>query len=139
MRIVVDAMGSDNCPVPDVDGAVQAARAGGDTIILVGDKTAIERELAKYDTSDLSIEVVNASHAVDMHDRPSQVARSKPDSSMFVGMNLVKDGKADAFVTAGNTGAALAIAPLHTPRRIRGVKRPPLAAVIPLQRKGFLL
>src|SRR5258708_21600400 len=124
MRIVVDAMGSDNCPVPDVDGAVQAARAGGDTIILVGDKAAIEQELAKYDTSGLSIEVVNASHAVDMHDRPSQVARSKPESSMFVGMSLVKDGKADAFVTAGNKGRPMSIATLKTLRRIPGVKRP---------------
>src|SRR5258708_27003971 len=133
MRIVVDAMGSDNCPVPDVDGAVQAARAGGDTIILVGDQAAIEQELAKYDPSGLTIEVVNASHAVDMHDRPSQVARSKPESSMFVGMNLVKDGKADAFVTAGNTGAALAIPTLNTLRRLRGVKRPTPTPLLPLQ------
>src|SRR5258708_11134908 len=139
MRIVVDAMGSDNCPVPDVDGAIQAARAGGDTIILVGDQAAIQQELAKYETSGLNIEVIHASHAVDMHDRPSQVARAKPDSSMFVGMNLVKDGKADAFVTAGNTGAALAIATLNTLRRIRGVKRPTLTALIPLQGKVFIL
>lgn len=139
MRIVVDAMGSDNCPIPDVDGAVQAARAGGDTIILVGDKAAIAQELAKYDTNGLNINVVHASHAVDMHDRPSQVMRAKPDSSMYVGMNLVKDGKADAFVTAGNTGAALAIATLNTLRRIRGVKRPTLTALIPLQGKVFIL
>src|SRR5689334_12958399 len=110
MKIALDAMGSDHCPVPDVEGAVQAARENGDTVILVGDKVAIERELAKYDTKGLNLEVVHASQAVDMHDKPSQVAKAKPDSSMIVGMQLVKDGKADAFVTAGNTGAALAIA-----------------------------
>ncbi len=126
MRIAVDAMGSDACPVPDVDGAVQAARQANDTIILVGDQAAIERELAKYDRQGLNLEIVHASQTVDMHDKPSQVARTKRDSSMMVGMNLVRDGKADAFVTAGNSGAALALATLSTLRRIRGVKRPAL-------------
>ncbi|MEP7289833.1 MAG: phosphate acyltransferase PlsX [Chloroflexota bacterium] len=139
MRIVLDAMGSDTCPVPDVDGAVQAARASGDTIILVGDQAAIERELAKYDTKGLSLEVVHASQTVDMHDKPSQVARAKPDSSMMVGLMLVKNGKADAFVTAGNTGAALALATLSTLRRVRGVKRPALTALIRLGQKTVVL
>src|SRR5258708_34912435 len=116
MRIVLDAMGSDECPVPDVDGAVQAARQSGDTVILVGDQAAIERELAKYDTNSLKLEIVHAPQAVDMHDKPSNVAKLKPDSSMIVGMNLVKEGKADAFVTAGNTGSVLAIATLTTLR-----------------------
>lgn len=139
MKIVLDAMGSDHCPVPDVDGAVQAARANGDTIILVGDRIAIERELAKYDTQGLNLEVVHASQSVDMHDKPSQVAKLKPDSSMMVGMQLVKDGKGDAFVTAGNTGAALAIATLSVLRRIKGVRRPTMTAVVPLRGKLFIL
>ncbi len=139
MRIVVDAMGSDNCPVPDVDGAVQAARDSGDTIILVGDEGAIERELAKYNTSGLSLEIVHAAQAVDMHDKPSEVGRTKPESSMMVGLNLVRDGKADAFVTAGNTGAALALATLYTLRRIRGVKRPALTALVRVGTKTVVI
>jgi glycerol-3-phosphate acyltransferase PlsX len=139
MRIVVDAMGSDNCPQPDVEGAVQAARETGDTIILVGDKAAIDRELAKYDTAGLSFEVVHTSQAVDMHDKPSQVAKAKRDSSMLVGMMLVKDGKADAFVTAGNTGAALALATLTTFKRIKGVKRPALTALVKIGAKTIVI
>lgn len=130
MRIVLDAMGSDRCPVPDVEGAVQAARQCGETIVLVGDKASIEREVAKYNTTGLHLEIVHTSQAVDMHDRPSQVAKAKPDSSMIVGMTLVQDGKADAFVSAGNTGAVLAIATLQTLRRIPGVKRPALTSLI---------
>ena len=103
MRIVLDAMGSDRCPVPDVEGAVLAARAYGDTVILVGDETAIRQELTKHKTDGLLIEVVHAPQAITMDDKPSQVVRAKPDSSMAVGMALVRDGKADAFVSAGNT------------------------------------
>jgi glycerol-3-phosphate acyltransferase PlsX len=130
MKIVLDAMGSDHCPVPDVEGAVRSARESGDTIILTGDKAAIERELAKYDTKGLHLEIVHTTQAVDMRDVPSQVWRTKKDTSMAVGMNLVRDGQADAFVSAGNTGVVLALATLHTLRRIRGVKRPALSTLI---------
>src|SRR5258708_18908193 len=123
MRIVLDGLGSDHALLPDVEGAVLAARESGDTIILVGDQVAIERELVKYDTKGLKLEVIHTSQFVDMHDKPSQVIRDKPDSTMAVGMQLVRAGKAEAFVTAGNTGAALAIATLGSLRRIRGVKR----------------
>src|SRR5215813_11161740 len=119
-------MGSDNCPVPDVEGSVQAAREYGESIILIGDQAAIQRELAKDDTAGLKIEVVHAAQAVDMHDKPSQVGRTKKDSSMAIGMTMVHDGQADAFVTAGNTGAALALATLSTLKRLPGVKRPAL-------------
>jgi len=138
MRIVVDAMGSDTCPMPDVEGSVQAAHDSGDTIILVGDQVAIERELTKHHTTDLKIEVVHAPQAVDMHDKPSQVGRAKKDSSMAMGLNLVKDGKADAFVSAGNTGAVLAFATLHTLRRIKGVKRPALTSLIQVMDKTVI-
>src|SRR5690348_2484993 len=110
MRIVLDAMGSDECPVPDVEGAVLAAREYGDTIVLVGDQVKINQELKKYNTSGLKVEVIQADEEILMTDKPSLVGKGKPHSSMHVGMNLVAEGKADAFVTAGNTGAALAIA-----------------------------
>ncbi|MHB8748678.1 MAG: phosphate acyltransferase PlsX [Aggregatilineales bacterium] len=139
MRIVVDAMGSDRCPGPDVDGAVQAARATGETMILVGDNAAILSELAKRSTDGLSIEVVHAPEAITMHDKPSQVNRAKPQSSMAIGMGLVRDGKADAFVTAGNTGAALALATLGVLRRIPGVKRPALTSLIQIGGQTLIL
>lgn len=128
MRIVVDGMGSDINPEPDVAGSVLAAREWGDTILLVGIPSKIEAELAKYDTSGLKIEVVPASEVIEMTDKPAESAKRKLDSSMHVGMGLVRDEKADAFVTAGNTGAALAVATLHM-KRIRGISRPVLTAV----------
>lgn len=130
MRIALDAMGSDNFPVPDVEGAVAAAKEFGDTIILVGDEKRITPELAKHQTSGISIEIVHAEDIITMDDKPAEVGKTKPHSSMHIGMNLVKDGKADAFVTAGNTGAAMTIATLFTLRRIPGVKRPALSSII---------
>jgi glycerol-3-phosphate acyltransferase PlsX len=133
MRIVLDAMGSDDNPIPDVAGAVLAAREFPDTtIILVGSEQKVKHELGKHPTASLKIEVVHAPDIITMEDKPSQVGKGKPNSSMHIGMNLVKDGSADAFVTAGNTGAALSIATLNTLRRIPGVKRPALSTIIPL-------
>ena len=132
MRIVLDAMGSDDYPVPDVAGAVMAAREWGDEIILVGREEPIRQELARHDTAGLRLEIVHASQVIEMGDEPARAARVKKDSSMHVGMNLVRDGQADGYVTAGNTGGVLAVATLHTLRRIRGVKRPALAAILPL-------
>lgn len=132
MRVVLDAMGSDACPVPDVHGGVLAARELGTSIVLVGDEQAIKTELAKHSADGLQIEVVHASQAITMHDKPSAVTKGKTESSMHIGMNLVKSGHADAFVTMGNTGAAHAIAMLSTLGRIRGVKRPALSAVFPI-------
>lgn len=139
MRIAVDAMGSDTFPKPDVAGAVLAARECTDTIILVGDEARIRAELAANAAGALPIEVVHASSAVDMHDKPSQVTRAKRDSSMAVAMGLVRDAKADAFVTAGNTGAALAFATLGVLRRIPGVRRPAVASLIRLGDRTIIL
>ncbi len=139
MRIVVDAMGSDNHPGPDVEGAVLAAREFGDTIVLVGDRERVQAELARHTTTGLPIEVIHASQQITMEDRPGLVGRAKPDSSMHVGMRLVATGDADAFVTAGNTGAVLAIATLHTLKRIRGVHRPALSVIITLEGQSLIL
>lgn len=138
MRIVVDAMGSDRHPGPDVGGAVQAAREFNEEIILVGDEQQIKTELAGHDTAGLSISVVHAHEVITMTDKPSVASRSKPDSSMHVGLNLVKAGEADAFVSAGNTGGILAVAMLHTLRRIRGIKRPALGVIFPIGSKPML-
>ncbi len=139
MKIVVDAMGSDDYPVPDVAGAVLAAESWRDDhIVLVGHADVIERELANHDTAGLSLEIVNAGQVIEMDDEPAWAAREKAQSSMHVGMGLVRDGKADAYVSAGNTGGVLAVATLHTLKRIRGVKRPALAAILPLPAGHFV-
>lgn len=139
MRIVVDGMGSDHHPDPDVAGAVMAAREFGDTIILVGDLAKIEAELAKHDTAGLSLQLKHAAQVIEMDDKPASASRAKKDSSMHVGMNLVKEGEADAFVSAGNTGGVLAVATLHTLRRIRGVLRPALGVIFPTKERPLLI
>ncbi len=141
MRIVVDAMGSDNHPDPDVAGAVMAARKFGDTMILVGDPTLIERALSTHDLTGLDLEIVPADQTITMKDTPSIAAREKRQSSMHVGLALVRDGEADAFVTAGNTGAALAIAMLRQTGlgRIPGVLRPALGVLFPIQTRPLLI
>lgn len=139
MRIVIDAMGSDAHPGPDVAGGVLAAREFGDEIILVGDEEQIEAELARHDTTGLSLTVSHASQVITMDDKPGTALRAKKDSSMHVGLGLVKAGEADAFVTAGNTGGVLAVAMLHTLRRIRGVLRPALTVIFPVPTHPILL
>ncbi len=141
MRIVVDAMGSDDHPAPDVAGAVMAARKFGDTLILVGDQARIEAELAAHDTAGLALEIVHAAEAIGMKDSPSAAARDKRDSSMHVGMRLVREGAADGFVSAGNTGAILAVATLRQTGfgRIPGILRPAMGVVFPIDTKPMLI
>lgn len=133
-RIVVDAMGSDEHPVPDVEGAVQAAREYGVEIILVGDENKIQPVLAAQNTQGLNIRVVHAPEMLTMDDKGEALvlkARAKDSkNSMAVGMDLVKNGEADAFMTAGNTGAGMVTA-LFRLGRIRGVDRPALAPIFP--------
>jgi glycerol-3-phosphate acyltransferase PlsX len=118
-----------------------AAREFGDTIVLVGDRACIEAELAKQNTADLSLEILHATEVVEMTDKPADVIKGKPNSSIHVGMGLVRDGQVDAFVTAGNTGAVLGIAMLRQVGlgRIPGVKRPALGVVFPTKERPFLI
>jgi len=138
MRIVVDAFGSDACPGPDVAGAVMAAREWQDEIILVGPEDRTRAELAKHDTQGLNIRIVHAPDVLTMADHSEEV-RAKENSSMRVGMRMVKNGEADAFVSAGNTIACLSAA-IFDLRRIPGIRRPALATVYPvtLQKAVFL-
>lgn len=135
MRIVLDAMGTDTHPAPDVAGAILAAGESLDTVILVGDEGLIRAQLDRQHAKKTRIEIVHAPEAISMADKPSLVGKSKPASSMHVGMSLVRDGQADAFVTAGNTGAAHAIAMLFTLHRIPGIKRPALSAIFPFNNR----
>jgi glycerol-3-phosphate acyltransferase PlsX len=133
-RIVVDAMGSDNYPKPDVEGAVMAAREYGAEIILVGDASRVQPELDAAQARDLPIRLVHAPEMLTMNDKGEELvmkARHKEaQNSMAVGYDLVKNGEADAFVTAGNTGAAMVTA-LFRLGRIRGVDRPGIAGPFP--------
>jgi len=138
MRIVLDAMGSDRHPQPDVEGAVQAAREFGVDIVLVGQRAVVEEELAKHDVSGLSLSVVHASEVLEMTDEPARAAKHKKDSSMVVGMEMLKRREVDAFVSAGNSGGVLAVALLNL-GRIKGVKRPALSAVLPARTGGCLV
>jgi glycerol-3-phosphate acyltransferase PlsX len=134
-------MGSDDHPAPDVAGAVMAARKFGDTIILVGDKARVEAELAAHDTAGLPLEIVHAAQAIGMKDSPSAAARDKRDSSMHVGMRLVREGAADGFVSAGNTGGILAVATLRQTGfgRIPGILRPAMGVVFPIDTRPMLI
>ncbi len=109
-RVVVDAMGSDDFPTPDVIGAVMAAREYGVEIILVGDEARIAQYLASQNPGSLPIQVVHAPEMLTMEDKGMALVlkarRPNSKNSMAVGIDLVKNGQADAFVTAGNTGAA---------------------------------
>lgn len=106
MRIVIDAMGADEAPHPEVEGAVAASLQDDMEIILVGDEAALSAELAKYPKRG-NIRIVHASERVLMNDTPMVAIRKKKDSSLLVGLRLVKDGEADAFLSAGNTGAVM--------------------------------
>ena len=130
MRIVVDAMGGDRAPQVVVDGAVQAARDLGLEVVLVGQQEAVGAALGNHDTAGLALSVQHASQVIEMHEHPAAAVKSKKDSSMIVGMELVKRREADAFYTAGNSGGALASA-LFRLGRIRGIKRPALSTVFP--------
>ncbi|NWJ44634.1 MAG: phosphate acyltransferase PlsX [Chloroflexi bacterium] len=137
MKIVLDAMGGDYAPQEPVAGAVQAAREYGIEIILIGRESEIRAELAKHETSGLKLTVVNATEVIEMTDESVQAIREKKDSSVVVGLNLVKQGEADAFVSAGHSGATFAAASLQL-RRVRGVERAGLATVFPTK-TGLIL
>ncbi len=133
-RIVVDAMGSDEFPVPDVVGAVMAARQYGVDITLVGDEAKIRPVLAAQNPGNLPIRVVHAPEMLTMEDKGMALVlkarRPNSKNSMAVGLDLVKNGQAEAFVTAGNTGAA-SVTAFFRLGLIPGVDRPGLAPVFP--------
>lgn len=129
-RIVVDAMGSDGAPGPELDGAILAARDRWAEITLVGPEDLLRRELARRPTRGLDFEIVHASEFVTMEDSAAKAFRHKRDSTIRVAARLVRDGKADGLVSAGNTGAVMATSKI-TLGVLDGVERPALAAVMP--------
>lgn len=135
MRIVLDAMGSDEHPEPEILASVEATHRFSDEIILVGDEKILKSRLKELSRTDTKITIVHAPEVLEMTDKPAENARRKALNSMAIGMDLVKNGEAQAFVTAGNTGGAMANA-LFRIGRIRGVKRPALTGLFPV-RNGY--
>lgn len=138
MRIVLDAAGGDHAPEQPVRGAVIAARELGCEIVLAGPAAAIRVELAKHRTEGLRLEVADAPEVIAMDEHPAQAVRRKTGSPHVVGLRMVRDGQADAFVSAGHSGATMAAATLIL-GRIRGIERPALAILFPSREKMFLL
>ncbi len=123
MTIVLDAMGSDKYPDPEIQAAVTAAELFGEEIILVGSQALIEPKLKALNVKNLPVVIEDAPDLVEMGEKPVEAARRKPRNSMAVGCGLIKSGRAQAFITAGNTGAAM-FNGLRTLGRIPGVARP---------------
>ncbi|WIG57629.1 MAG: Phosphate:acyl-ACP acyltransferase PlsX [Ktedonobacterales bacterium] len=130
MRIALDAMGGDYAPEEVVLGAVQAAREQHVGVLLVGPEDAIRPQLAKYDIAGLDLEVVHADEVIGMDEHPAEAVRAKKRNSITLAHELVRDGRAVAAVSAGNSGAVLAAA-IFTLRRIRGIERPAFGGVVP--------
>ena len=139
IKVVMDAMGGDYAPTEPVKAAVDAVAGRKDIkVILVGQQDVVEAELEKYDYPKEQIEVVHAEEVIETAEPPVNAIRRKKKSSMVVGMNLVKNKEADAFVSAGSSGAILVGGQLIV-GRIRGIDRPPLAPLIPTEKGVSLL
>ena len=130
MRIVLDAMGGDHAPQATVAGAVWAARDFGVEVQLAGQPDVIEAQLRQNDVRGLSLPIIAASQVIEMDDQPANAVRAKPHSSMAIGMQMLRRGETDAFVTMGNTGGGLAAALLYL-GRIPGIKRPAVGTRFP--------
>ena len=138
-NIALDAMGGDNAPAEIVKGAVEAVeKEPAMKVFLIGIQEAIEKELIKYQYNKSQIEVVHASEVIETAEPPVNAIRGKKDSSMVVGMKMVKNKAADAFVSAGSSGAILVGGQVIV-GRIKGVERPPLAPLIPTEKGVTLL
>ena len=138
-KVALDAMGGDNAPAEVVKGAVDAVNKRNDIkIFLIGQKVPVERELSLYTYPKEQIEIVDAPEVIEMAEPPVVAIRRKKQSSIVVGMNMVKNKEADAFVSAGSSGAVLVGGQVIV-GRIKGIQRPPLAPLIPTERGVSLL
>ena len=139
MKIIVDAMGGDNAPLEIIKGSMLAIDEYGiDELVLLGDEAVINNCVKDNGIALKNTRIVNCTQVIDNCDDAKAVLRGKPDSSMAVGFKLLNDGEGDAFVSAGNTGAITVGATLIT-KRIKGVKRPAIASVMPSAAKPFVL
>jgi len=138
MTIILDAMGSDNYPSPEILGAIEAKKIISEEIILVGDKKLIKQKMEKLSVDKDSFTIVHAPEIVEMWEKPVESAKKKPNNSMAVGIRLVKEKKGSSFVTAGNTGGAM-FNGLRVLGRMKGVQRPALCAIFPTKKGSCIV
>ena len=138
MKIIVDMMGGDNAPLAVLEGAAQAVKEYGVQLIGVGNEALVRKTAAEHNIPLDGIELVNCTEVIEMCDEPARAIRTKKDSSIVVGLNMLKEGKGDAFVSAGSTGALLTGATLIV-KRIHGIRRAALAPVLPNGDAGVML
>ncbi len=138
MKVILDAMGGDNAPLEIVKGAIEAKKEYGIDIILVGDEDQIRNILKNENAEPNSFEIVNTTQVIMNNESPTNAIRNKKDSSMVVGLKMLKQDKGDAFISAGSTGALIAGGTLLV-GRIKGILRPGLAPIIPSKKGPFML
>lgn len=138
MKIAVDAMGGDFAPQAIVEGAYLASKKHGVKVILVGDEDQVSKELSRYPTSKLPIYIHHAPHVVAMHDSPSIVIRRMKDTSVKVALDLAKEGQVNGVISAGNSGAAMALA-MFIFKKLEGVDRPAIATIHPSMKGSTVL
>ena len=140
MKILLDEMGGDNAPTSTVQGAADAVKEFGDgmTLALLGDEAKIKAAAQELGVDLTPFELIHCTEDVDMHDDPVKAVRHKTDSSLVKGLTMLKNGEADAFVSAGSTGA-LHVGTSLIVRTVKGVKRPALATCMPGKKQPFLL
>lgn len=132
MTLVIDAMGSDNYPDPEVQAAIQFVKTFNESLILVGNEDVLKEKVRLFGGADLPIQIVHAAEVLEMEDKPVENARKKGQNSMAIGLELLKTSKGQAFITAGNTGGAMVNALLKL-GRIKGVLRPALTTIFPVK------
>lgn len=138
MKIVIDGMGGDNAPKSNVEGAVNAIKEYNVDLIITGDKEILEKEFSNYEFDRSKLEIVHTTEIIENEDKPVKAIRAKKDSSMVVALKMVKEGKADAIISAGSTGALLA-GGLFVVGRIKGIDRPCLCPVLPNAKRGMTM
>ncbi len=138
MKIIVDAFGGDNAPLSVLEGAAMAVAEYGVDIILSGDETKIKSVAKKNNISLKGMEIIHTEDVISMHDDPAEIVKSKKESSMAVGLKALSEGKGDAFLSAGSTGALVVGGSLIV-KRIKGIKRVALASIIPGKNKNYLM
>ena len=138
MKIIVDMMGGDNAPLAVLEGTAAAVKEYGVEVIGVGDEALVRKTAAEHNIPLDGITLHNCTETIEMCDEPARAIRSKKDSSIVVGLNMLKNGEGDAFVSAGSTGALHVGASLIV-RTLRGVKRPALATMVPAKQQAYLL
>lgn len=137
-KIIVDAFGGDNAPLSNIQGSADAVKEYGVEIILVGKEPEILATAKEHNISLEGISIVHTDEVMDMHDTPTEILKSKKNTSLGLGLQMVAEGKGDAFVSAGSTGALLVGATLIV-KRIKGIKRPALATAVPTPTGKYLL